>query len=129
MVRAMEDEQTKQKRKEALQDLFHEMSLEDCPILVEGLRDRLALVMAGIDESHIIMLHGKPLYEVEEHLETHDRVILLLDYDREGKKLFKRFRRYLQKHKVRIINRYRRIIYQIFDGHLDCIEHLRRYFT
>lgn len=114
-------------RREKLAELFEELIKTTAPIVVEGKRDKRALITGGIESSRIIMLHGHALYEVEEYLENFDETILLLDFDREGEFLLNRLRTYLQAHKVRVNLRYRNLIYRVFDGHLPCIEHLRRY--
>ncbi|MHA1680713.1 MAG: toprim domain-containing protein [Promethearchaeota archaeon] len=114
-------------RREKLAEFFDELVGTDIPIVVEGKRDRRALVTGGVEPSRIIMLHGHSLLEVEEFLENFDEVIMLLDLDKEGEFLLNKLRSYLQAHKVKVNMRYSELIYRIFDGHLTCIEHLRRY--
>jgi 5S rRNA maturation endonuclease (ribonuclease M5) len=119
----------KQKRIELLKDLFEDLKKNQHSILVEGLNDRLALKMGGIKEERIEMLHGRSLLQVEDSLEKEDEIILLLDYDAEGNKLNKHFKRVLQRKGIKANIRFRRELRKIFDGHLDCIEHLKGYFS
>lgn len=124
----MKRDDLKRKRSEHLQKLFEDLVKEPYPILVEGPRDRDALVNGGIPEERIFMLHGNSLLEVEDQLATNKQVILLLDYDKEGMKLHKHFKKSFQKIGVKPNVRYWKFIRKIFDGHLGCIEHLRGYF-
>ncbi len=104
------------------------MYKESWNILVEGKRDRQALVLGGVDKSKILMLHGKSLLDVEDMLASHDEVILLLDYDSEGLQLTNHFKRNLQRVGVRVNTWYWSKIREIFNGHIDCIENLKAYF-
>ncbi|MFX0103484.1 MAG: toprim domain-containing protein [Candidatus Hodarchaeota archaeon] len=124
----MDKEDLKRKRSENLQLLFEDLVKEPHPILVEGPRDRDALVQAGIPENRIFMLHGKSLLDVEELLSNNEEVILLLDYDKEGLKLHKHFKKSFQKIGVKPNVRYWKNIRRIFTGHIDCIEYLKGYF-
>lgn len=116
------------KRREHLKELFEELSRNNSPILVEGKRDRKALIMGGLNDKRIIMHHGKSRLQVEEKLQHYDEIILLLDYDKEGTKLNNHFKQVFRRIGIKVNLRYWKKIYEIFDGHIDCIENLRRYF-
>ncbi len=69
------------------------------PIVVEGKRDLKALRMMGL-EGEIITLHrGRPLYEFSEFiLRRTSSVVLLLDWDQRGEKLYERLSTLLEGH-------------------------------
>ena len=121
--------ETMRQRREALQELFRSLHKELWHILVQGKRDRHALVLGGVDKLKIIMLHGKPLLDIEDMLANHDEVILLLDYDSEGLQLMNHFKSNLQRVGVRVNTWYWSKIREIFNGHIDCIENLKAYFS
>jgi 5S rRNA maturation endonuclease (ribonuclease M5) len=59
------------------------------PIIVEGKRDAGALRKLGFTGEIITLHSGKSIYAFcEEAAKNHDRVILLLDWDDKGEKLF-----------------------------------------
>ncbi|HEX9816646.1 MAG TPA: topoisomerase [Candidatus Thermoplasmatota archaeon] len=62
------------------------------PVLVEGLRDEQALRRLGLEGEIIIYNSGQTLGATADALaRTHKRLILLLDWDRTGGHLVKRF--------------------------------------
>jgi 5S rRNA maturation endonuclease (ribonuclease M5) len=68
------------------------------PVLVEGRKDEVALRALGIQGPiHCIHYGGYRLFEVAEQLAHYKRVILLTDFDDQGKKLSKKLRNYLEK--------------------------------
>ncbi|MHA1699142.1 MAG: toprim domain-containing protein [Promethearchaeota archaeon] len=120
------------KRQEKLLDLFEELAKENKPILVEGHRDRDALITGGIPETLIFILHGSRLLDVEDKImsisnKSNQEVILLFDFDKEGLKLQKRFKSNLVSRGLRVNTRYWKKIKAIFDGHIDYIETLKKY--
>jgi 5S rRNA maturation endonuclease (ribonuclease M5) len=59
------------------------------PIIVEGRRDSEALRKLGFTGEIITLHSGKSIYEFcEEIAEKYDRVVLLMDWDDKGEKLF-----------------------------------------
>ena len=59
------------------------------PVIVEGRRDAEALRRLGFSGDLITLHSGKSIYEFCEDLaQQYDRVILLLDWDEKGEKLF-----------------------------------------
>jgi len=123
----LDKQELKHQRKEDLIELFTNLAKESYPIVVEGKRDREALVSAGIAGDRIVMLHGKSRLDVEEYLEAFDEVIFLLDYDTEGLEMLDQFKKVLESFGVRTNTRYWSRIREIFNGHIDCIENLRGY--
>ncbi len=93
-------------------------------ILVEGPKDKASLQKLGLE--NIITLKGKPLYKVVERVaEETDACIILTDLDAEGKKLYGRLRSDLQKHGVKVDDRFRHFLFKETD--LRQIEGLFRY--
>lgn len=124
----MDRSETDRRRREDLADLLDELRGHGGPVIVEGPRDRDALISGGIPTGRVIMLHGKANLDIVDELEgARDEVILLLDFDAEGEKIHARLKRELQRLGIKVSTRYRDKIRAIFDGHIDCIEHLKRY--
>lgn len=93
-------------------------------VLVEGPKDKASLQKLGLE--NVITLKGKPLYKVVERIarETTD-CIILTDLDEEGKKLYGRLRSDLQKHGVKVDDRFRHFLFK--ETELRQIEGLYRY--
>jgi 5S rRNA maturation endonuclease (ribonuclease M5) len=124
----IDKQELKRQRKENLVELFIELGNETSPVVVEGKRDREALLRAGIASDRIVMLHGKPRLDVVDHLETFEEVIFLLDFDTEGQEMLDQFKKILEGFGTRVNTKYWSRIHEIFNGHIDCIENLRGYF-
>ncbi|MBN2150579.1 MAG: hypothetical protein JW839_03935 [Candidatus Lokiarchaeota archaeon] len=124
----VDKEDLNRRRREDLAKLFADLARDSAPILVEGKRDREALVRGGIDGSRITMLHGQSRLDVEEALADCKDVIMMLDYDAEGLKLLDEFKSIFSRGGKRVNTWYWSKIREVFNGHIDCIENLRRYF-
>ncbi|MEX2681677.1 MAG: hypothetical protein Q6373_008755 [Candidatus Sigynarchaeota archaeon] len=118
----------KRKRKEDLIQLFAELARDRAPILVEGKRDREALVRGGIEADRITMLHGKSRLDIEEAFAECKDIIMMFDYDDEGLKLLDEFKAIFSRAGARVNTWYWSKVREIFNGHIDCIENLRGYF-
>ena len=60
----------------------------DCPVIVEGRKDKTTLERLGVAE--VVQLNeGRPLYEIIESLQC-SRVVVLTDFDRAGKSMRRR---------------------------------------
>ncbi len=80
-------------------------------ILVEGKKDVAALAMLGIHNVHVVK--GRPHYQTVEFIaDQYVDCIILVDLDKEGKKLFAYFRRALSERGVRIDNRFRLFLFR-----------------
>lgn len=63
------------------------------PVIVEGKSDEEALRKLGVDD--IVTLCGKPLYKVTQDISKRtEEILILTDYDREGRKLAKKLDNY-----------------------------------
>jgi 5S rRNA maturation endonuclease (ribonuclease M5) len=98
---------------------------EEQPIIVvEGAKDKASLAKLGCE--NVITLRGKPLYKVVERIASKtDECVILTDLDSEGKKLYAQLRTDLQKHGVKIDNRFRHFLFK--ETELRQIEGLFRY--
>ena len=85
--------------------------LEEQPyIIVEGLKDKRALAALGLKK---IITLKKPLYAtVEDVAAKTTQVLILTDLDKKGKELFARLRKDLQKHRVKIDNKFREFLFK-----------------
>jgi len=83
---------------------------EDKLIIVEGIKDKRALASLGI--KNIIVLK-KPLYAVVEEVAAKTKeVIILTDLDPKGRELFARLSKDLQKHGVKVDNKFREFLFK-----------------
>ncbi|NMC04338.1 MAG: hypothetical protein GYA24_03960 [Candidatus Lokiarchaeota archaeon] len=121
----VDKKELKRKRQEDLAVLFANLARDDAPILVEGKRDREALVKGGIEPRRITMLHGRSRLDIEEKFMDCKDIILLLDYDAEGLKMIDEFKAIFSRTGKRVNTWYWSKIREIFTGHIDCIENLR----
>lgn len=93
-------------------------------IIVEGPQDKASLQKLGLE--NILTLKGKPLYKIVEHVAAAtDACMILTDLDEEGKKLYGKLRQDLQKHGVKIDDRFRHFLFK--ETELRQIEGLYRY--
>ena len=88
-------------------------------VIVEGKKDVKAL--AGLGLTNIIPLNNTPLAEFANNIAESGihEVIILTDFDKEGRKLEKKLDVLLKSHKVRVNRRLRRILMGFGKG---CIE-------
>ena len=80
-------------------------------VIVEGKKDRAALNRFGI--TNIIELTKKPLYHiVEEIASSNKECIILTDLDKKGKELFSKLMSNLQRHGVKVNNKFREFLFR-----------------
>jgi len=108
---------------ETMEEWVENLKKEEALILVEGKKDKAALEKLGIRN---IMTLQKPLYAVvEEIAEKEKEVIILTDLDPKGRELFGKLSKDLQKHGVKINNKYREFLFK--ETTLREIEGLTKY--
>ncbi|MBS3163481.1 toprim domain-containing protein [Candidatus Woesearchaeota archaeon] len=96
----------------SLEEWVDKLKEVDKTIVVEGVKDKINLRKLGIPEKRIIFLDG-PLYQIAEKIYKREKdCILLLDLDKEGKKLYSRLRHDLQRFGVKIDNKFREFLYK-----------------
>jgi 5S rRNA maturation endonuclease (ribonuclease M5) len=95
-----------------LESWVDRLKAKDVPILVEGKKDRAALVSLGIPDSNIISIGG-PLYEVVEQIVSKaKKIIILTDLDPEGKKLYSRLKSDLSQFGVEVDDKFREFLFR-----------------
>ena len=83
---------------EDLEDWLEKLQTENIPIIVEGESDKKALEKLGV--RGVMALSRKPLDSFVEKLKAKE-IILLLDYDPEGKKLTKELVKILEHNDIK----------------------------
>jgi len=85
-------------RLELLEKILDELRIAnlDLPVLVEGKRDKEALIELGLTGEILIVNTGHTLMEIcEDFGHRYTEIILMLDWDRKGKELTERIERNL----------------------------------
>ncbi len=107
-----------------LEEWIAKLRKEQPLIIVEGPKDKAALEKLGL--KNIIILKGKPLYKIVEQVsEQTNSCLILTDLDSEGKKLYSRLKKDLQRHKVKVDDRFRNFLFK--ETMLRCIEGIDTY--
>ncbi|MBI4441144.1 toprim domain-containing protein [Candidatus Woesearchaeota archaeon] len=107
-----------------LESWIEKLRQTDALILVEGKKDMAALAELGI--THVMQVKGRPLYQVVEAVAAgHKECILLVDLDKEGRKLFAYFTKTLSERGIRINNEFRLFLFRTTE--LRQIEGLAKY--
>ena len=91
-------------RKEEVKELLEKIKAEESLIIVEGKKDEAALKSLSINGEFFLLSSQRiSLYESAEKIASkHKRVLLFLDLDREGRKLAKIIRDYLNQFGVKV---------------------------
>jgi len=94
-----------------LKDWVAELKQTTKLILVEGIKDKIALEKLGINKKTLTIncAHYKL---IESIADENKECILLLDLDKEGKKLYSIFRHHLQARKVKIDKTFREFLFR-----------------
>ncbi|MBN2457790.1 toprim domain-containing protein [Candidatus Woesearchaeota archaeon] len=88
-------------------DWIDSINASHAAIIVEGKKDKRSLLGLGI-RNNIHMLSTMPVYMVIENVaESEKEALILTDFDKEGKDLYKRLKTGLQDHGVRVDSRLR----------------------
>src|SRR3989344_8753790 len=101
---------TKVEREEILR-LLEDIVTKKKLVLVEGIKDKRALAKLGV--VNVVTLARRPLFEVVEDIaERTSEVVLLVDLDEEGRKLYHALSVDLQKNGVKIDNKFREFLFK-----------------
>lgn len=112
---------------ESLSEFMRKLNDEECAlVVVEGVRDARALREAGYDGEVFMLCHKNSVLTLEETSTRFKKVILLLDNDREGRKLSERTKRILGG-RVRIDSFYQRELLPASKGKIRHVEELAPY--
>ena len=96
---------------EEFRKLIQKIKDSNILIVVEGKKDRIALQKLGI--INVRELSKKPLFQiVEEIADSNKECVILTDLDREGKELYGKLNSNLQKHGVKINNKFREFLFK-----------------
>ncbi len=111
--------------KQELEEWITKLQETDKIILVEGKKDKAALASLGI--TNVITLNRRPLFEVVEDIAAkYKDCILLVDLDKEGKKLYGKLNSGLSRHGVRVDKKFREFLQR--KTKLKQIEGIDTYF-
>ena len=98
-------------KNDELNNLIEKIQNSSTLIIVEGRKDKAALQKLGLN--NIIELNKKPLFQiVEEVANSNDECIILTDLDKKGKEIYGKLNSNLQKHGVRINNKFREFLFR-----------------
>jgi 5S rRNA maturation endonuclease (ribonuclease M5) len=92
-----------------LNDLIEKAINSNELVIVEGKKDKRALVKLGFKRVKII---SKPLFEVVEDVSNEKKVILLVDLDKEGRKIYSRLKKDLIRNGVKIDDELRKALFR-----------------
>lgn len=120
----MNDRETFEAFLELLRDLREEVDELGAVLLVEGERDRNAMVGLGFPSSSVLLVHhGVTLSQLVELVVRKGRkVILLTDWDRAGGELAHRIHSLLDDGRVKIDVSYRRRLAHVVRGETQEVE-------
>jgi len=106
-----------------LEDWLIKLKASNKLILVEGKKDKKALEAFDI---YNILTINKPIYQLVEEIALNGKeCILLVDLDKEGKKLYSKFKHGLQKNGVKVDSKFREFLFK--NTNLSNIEGLKTY--
>ena len=109
---------------ETLEEWIIELKKADKLIIVEGLKDKKAL--ESFEIKNIIHLN-KPIFEIAEEIsEKYEEVIILTDFDKEGKDLYGKLSKNLVRNGVKIDKKFREWLQK--NTKLSHIEGFASYF-
>ena len=98
---------------EELVALLSDLAESKAAVIVEGRKDKAALVKIGIDNKRIFVLSAKPLFSVAEEVAANfEKVSILTDLDAEGKKLYGKLNTLLQHIGVKVDNNFRNFLFK-----------------
>lgn len=123
----MHDQRVLSQRKdgEDLEEWRTSLIASELPVIVEGHEDSRSLRNIGVTNTLLILNCG-PRYKLIEHIvKNHKRVIILTDFDSEGKRLYGILNRELAPYGVHVDKRFRE---ELQKTKLDQIEGLERYY-
>lgn len=110
---------------EELAEQIEKLKREIRPLIVEGKKDQAALESLGV-RAPIITLTRKPIYSIVEDIaEKYKECVILVDLDKEGKRLFGKLSSGLARLGVRVDNKFREFLLK--KTKLRQVEGLVRY--
>ena len=99
------------KKIDELNNLIEKIKISNTLITVEGKKDKIALQKLGL--TNIMELNKKPLFQiVEEVSASNEECIILTDLDKKGKEIYGKLNSNLQKHGVKVNNKFREFLFK-----------------
>lgn len=98
--------------KQLLDDIKEELEKlrkDNTLVIVEGINDKRALKEFGI--VNVKKVKGIPMYELVESI-TEKEAVLLVDLDKEGKKIYHELKDAMQRHGIRVNDRIRLLLFR-----------------
>ncbi len=94
-----------------------ELSNQNNLIIVEGKKDKIALNKLGIENISIL---NKSISNFLDPIITENKeVIILTDLDKEGRKLYSRIKKELERNKVKVNDKYRKYLFKLKISHIQ----------
>jgi len=93
-------------------------------VIVEGIKDKRVLEDLGFNK--IITLNGRALFKIVEELNCKE-VILLVDLDKEGRKLYSKLKSLCSRNGIKVDDRFRNYLFK--ETKIRQIEGLKRLFV
>jgi 5S rRNA maturation endonuclease (ribonuclease M5) len=93
------------------------------PIIVEGKKDLKSLRILGV-KGQIYCISGRSLVNIIDELSTYQKIIILTDFDKEGRKISRKLIKNLQALGIRIELKFQNEIKKIVKGKVSVIEGL-----
>lgn len=109
-----------------VQQLIQELNQQDAAVVVEGRRDADALRRLGFVGTLMQFHRYGGFVRFADTVESWKRIIILFDYDHEGRYMTHRLIRLLQR-RTRIDLSYHRRLAKITRGRVRCVEQLAAY--
>lgn len=105
--------------------LIAELASSGMPIVVEGPRDRDALIALGISQEIIVLNTGRRIIQTCEYIASkhYKKVVILTDYDKTGGKLAGILKSNLRSMGIKYDLEYRKRIFMLAVG-VRCVEKL-----
>jgi len=97
---------------EKIREIKNKIKKMKLVVIVEGKRDKKAVSNLGF--KRIITIDGKPIFKILDLLKPKDHVLILTDFDREGKKKAKKLRSLLARRRIKIEEQLRRDFSRFF---------------
>ncbi|MFC1801083.1 toprim domain-containing protein [Nanoarchaeota archaeon] len=108
--------------RETILDFLNKIKKENKLVIVEGINDKRALASFGV--KRVKTLARRALYKFVEEVKDKE-VVMLVDLDKEGKKLYSKLNHEFSQRGVRVDNRFREFLFK--KTKLRQIEGLKRF--
>lgn len=106
---------------ENIDEWLESLKASNKTIIVEGKKDKRALEHFGI--GNIVTLSKYPLYRITEDVASSSKqVIILTDFDRKGKELYRKLSSGLQHLGVKIDHNFREFLYHQKLSHIEGLQ-------